>query len=191
VGNVQLTAHQSTVYLNYFAKECRRLAEEMAAAAPAEADRILALYHIPDEGDEPWRWRTRQLRRTLAWYIASQPFGVIAGMIQYGHASAMMFEGYAGTSQSGFRSEIEEERRLAQLSDIVEMYEDWKAGSIQAAPCDRNSSPNLQASETRSEICPARSLMIGAAQKCSRTPPSRFIRVISTTASSMPTTPSA
>ncbi len=134
VGNVQLTAHQSTVYLNYFAKECRRLAEEMAAAAPAEADRILALYHIPDEGDKPWRWRTRQLRRTLAWYIASQPFGVIAGMIQYGHASAMMFEGYAGTSQSGFRSEIEEERRLAQLSDIVEMYEDWKAGINPGGP---------------------------------------------------------
>lgn len=53
---------------------------------------------------------------------------VIAGMLQYGHASAAMFEGYAGTSASGFRAEIEEERRLAQLGDIVEMYEDWKAG---------------------------------------------------------------
>ena len=133
-GNGQLTAHQSTEYLNYFAKECRRLAEEMTAAAPTEADRIAALYHIPDEGGEPWRWQSRQLRRTLAWYIASQPFGVIAGMLQYGHASAMMFEGYAGTSQSGFRSEIEEERRLVQLSDIVEMYEDWKTGSSPGGP---------------------------------------------------------
>ncbi|MFT6569821.1 MAG: hypothetical protein ACJAWY_001530 [Sphingomonas echinoides] len=134
VGNERLTANQSTKYLNYFVKECSKLANEMVAMAPDEAGPITALYHIPDHDGEPWRWQTRQLRRTLAWYIASQPFGVIAGMLQYGHASAIMFEGYAGTSASGFRSEIEEERRLAQLGDIVEMYEDWKAGIDPGGP---------------------------------------------------------
>jgi hypothetical protein len=154
-------------------------------------DRILALYHIPDEGDEPWRWRTRQLRRTLAWYIASQPFGVIAGMIQYGHASAMMFEGYAGTSQSGFRSEIEEERRLAQLSDIVEMYEDWKAGINPGGPMRSKLVAEFTSIRNKIGDLPGTVVDDRRRAKCSRTPPSRFIRVISTTASSMPTTPSA
>lgn len=134
VGNERMTASQATKYLNYFARECRELAGEMATMAPEDAELIRALYHIPDQNGGPWRWQTRQLRRTLAWYIASQPFGVIAGMLQYGHASAIMFEGYAGTSESGFRSEIDEERRLVQLSDIVEMYEDWKAGFIPGGP---------------------------------------------------------
>jgi len=37
---------------------------------------------------------TRQFRRTLAWHIANRPFGTIAGMIQYKHASVATFEGY-------------------------------------------------------------------------------------------------
>ncbi|MEZ5874829.1 MAG: hypothetical protein R3D30_08335 [Hyphomicrobiales bacterium] len=40
-----------------------------------------------------------------AWYIANRPFGSVAGKIQYKHASLAMFEGYAGASRSGFRSE--------------------------------------------------------------------------------------
>lgn len=134
IGNERFTAHQATVYLNYFARECRRLAEDMIAATSDGSDQVAMLYGIPDDNGKPWRWRSRQLRRTLAWYIDSQPFGVIAGMLQYGHASVLMFEGYAGTSASGFRSEIEEERRLARLGDVVEMYEDWKAGSNPGGP---------------------------------------------------------
>ena len=41
---------------------------------------------------------TSQFRRTLAWFIARQPGGSIAGAIQYRHHSIQMFEGYAGTS---------------------------------------------------------------------------------------------
>ena len=59
----------------------------------------------------PWRITTRQFRRTIAWHIANRPFGTIAGMIQYKHASVAAFEGYAGASRSGFRAEIEAERR--------------------------------------------------------------------------------
>jgi hypothetical protein len=132
--NERFTAHQATTYLNYFVRECRRLTDDIIMTRPAEPDRVAALYQIPDDNGQPWRWQSRQLRRTLAWYIASQPFGVIAGMLQYGHASVLMFEGYAGNSASGFQSEIEEERRLARLGDVVQMYDDWKAGSSPGGP---------------------------------------------------------
>ncbi|MGA8757452.1 MAG: hypothetical protein WB611_14195 [Stellaceae bacterium] len=46
----------------------------------------------------PWRFATRQFRRTIAWHIANRPFGTIAGMIQYKHASVAAFEGYAGST---------------------------------------------------------------------------------------------
>ncbi|MFF7579134.1 hypothetical protein ACFZBE_29780 [Streptomyces sp. NPDC008061] len=34
----------------------------------------------------PWAFDTRQFRRTLAWYIAHRPFGVVAGSLRYKHA---------------------------------------------------------------------------------------------------------
>ncbi|ONI83404.1 hypothetical protein ALI22I_33355 [Saccharothrix sp. ALI-22-I] len=73
---------------------------------------------------EAWWFTTRQFRRTLAWHIARQPFGLVAGKIQYQQTSVAIFEGYAGTSESGFRAEVEKERAEAQLDDIVERYED-------------------------------------------------------------------
>ena len=42
-----------------------------------------------------------QLRRTLAWFIARRPGGVIAGAIPYRHLNVQVFEGYADTSESG------------------------------------------------------------------------------------------
>lgn len=80
------------------------------------------------------RITTRMFRRTVAWFIANRPFGVVAGMIQYGHVSSQMFEGYAGTSESGFRQEVEAERACARQGDIVEMYEDFKRGVSPAGP---------------------------------------------------------
>ena len=86
-------------------------------------------YGKPDEPvfplveGHPWSFTTLQFRRTLAWYIANRPFGVVAGKIQYKHASVAMFDGYAGSSASGFRQEVEQERALGQLDDIVEHYE--------------------------------------------------------------------
>lgn len=65
---------------------------------------------------------TRQFRRTLAWFIARQPGGTIAGALQYRHVQPGVFEGYAGTSASGFRAEVEAEQALARgekLSDMV------------------------------------------------------------------------
>src|SRR5580700_1369520 len=65
---------------------------------------------IPHADGRPWWFTPRQFRRTLAWYIANRPFGTVAGKIQYKHASIAMFEGYSGSSPSGFRREIEQER---------------------------------------------------------------------------------
>ncbi|MEV0888564.1 hypothetical protein AB0J03_32750 [Streptomyces microflavus] len=68
---------------------------------------------VPDVGGHPFRLTTRQFRRTLAWFIARRPGGVIAGALQYRHQSIHLFEGYAGTSDSGFRAEVQAEDALA------------------------------------------------------------------------------
>ncbi len=65
---------------------------------------------IPDVDGRPLRLRTAQFRCTLAWFIARRLGGSIAGAIQYRHLSIHMFEGYAGTSDSGFRAEVEPSR---------------------------------------------------------------------------------
>ncbi len=87
----------------------------------------------PVEG-QAWNFSIRQFRRTLAWYIANRPFGVVAGKIQYKHASVAMFDGYAGSSVSGFRREVEQERALGQLEDIVEHYENHLAAKPKTGP---------------------------------------------------------
>lgn len=76
---------------------------------------------IPHVNTRPWRLTTRQFRRTLAWFIARQPGGSIAGAIQYRHQSIQMFEGYAGTSDSGFRAEVESEQALARGEQLMAM----------------------------------------------------------------------
>ncbi|MFJ7946274.1 hypothetical protein ACIQ6K_21875 [Streptomyces sp. NPDC096354] len=91
-------------------------------------------YPVPDVDGEPWNLTTRQFRRTVAWHIAHRPFGTVAGMIQYKHLSVAMFEGYAGTSSSGFRAEVAAEEALARLADVVERYEDFKAGVRSTSP---------------------------------------------------------
>lgn len=78
---------------------------------------------VPLVDGRPWVFNTRQFRRTVAWHIANRPFGVIAGKLQYKHASVAMFDGYAGASASGFRQEVEAERHIGQLEDIVTHYE--------------------------------------------------------------------
>uniref|UniRef100_UPI0021C19F5B hypothetical protein n=1 Tax=Frankia tisae TaxID=2950104 RepID=UPI0021C19F5B len=83
---------------------------------------------VPEVDGHPWRFTTRQFRRSVAWHIAHQPFGVVAGKIQYKHARVAMFEGYAGTSASGFPAEIEAERELDRLESFLDRYEDFKAG---------------------------------------------------------------
>lgn len=74
---------------------------------------------IPMIDSQPWRLSTSQFRRTLAWYIARRPGGSIAGAIAYRHHSIQMFEGYAGTSDSGFRGEVEAEAAIARGEELL------------------------------------------------------------------------
>ncbi|MCI4657321.1 hypothetical protein [Cryobacterium zhongshanensis] len=76
---------------------------------------------IPDVDGKEWRLNTKQFRRTLAWYIARRPGGSIAGAIQYRQNSLQMFEGYAGTSQSGFRAEVESEEAIRRGEYLLEI----------------------------------------------------------------------
>jgi hypothetical protein len=81
---------------------------------------------IPQVHGQEWRLSTRQFRRTLAWFIARQPGGVIAGAMQYRHLRVQMFEGYAGTSDSGFRAEVQAEEAIARgekLGDLIVNHE--------------------------------------------------------------------
>lgn len=88
----------------------------------------------PGPDGRPWQLTTRQFRRTIAWHIANRPFGTIAGMIQYKHVSVATFEGYAGSSRSGFLAEIETERRLGQMDDILTYFDERQLGSGLAGP---------------------------------------------------------
>lgn len=120
-----------SAWLNDFAAHVNLLAHTAAERMtdPSEANRVRSLYCIPNTDDgTPWIWSTRQLRRTIAWFIANEPFGVVAGMRQFGHRLQTTFEGYAGTSKSGFRVEVEAECTIARMRDLVDMYEDTKDG---------------------------------------------------------------
>jgi hypothetical protein len=78
---------------------------------------------IPLVNKQCWHLTTGQFRRTLAWFIARRPGGVIAGAIQYRHQRVQMFEGYAGTSASGFRAEVEAEQALERGERLLAMVE--------------------------------------------------------------------
>ena len=56
-------------------------------------------------------------------------FHTIAGMIQYKHASVAAFEGYAGSSRSGFRAEVEAQRAFGELDDILAYFDEHRAGT--------------------------------------------------------------
>jgi hypothetical protein len=98
----------------------------------------------PGPDGKPWRITTRQFRRTVAWHIANRPFGTVAGMIQYKHASIAAYEGYAGSSRSGFRNEIERERVLGQLDDVLSYFERHRAGEVLMGPAATRISSELQ-----------------------------------------------
>ena len=100
---------------------------------------------IPHGADgKPWRITTRQFRRTVAWHIANRPFGTVAGMIQYKHASVAAYEGYAGSSRSGFRTEVERERALGQLDDVLSYFERHRAGDVLMGPAATRIANELQ-----------------------------------------------
>ena len=54
---------------------------------------------------------------------------MVAGARQYHHAKLVMFEGYAGTSASGFAAEVAAEENLATLDYLEDLYRDWDDGA--------------------------------------------------------------
>jgi integrase len=76
---------------------------------------------IPAVNGRTFRLMTSHFRRTLAWFIARRPGGSIAGALQYRHHGIQIFEGYAGTSDSGFRAEVESEQALARGEHYLAM----------------------------------------------------------------------
>lgn len=77
----------------------------------------------------PWKFNTRQFRRTLARYIARQPFGIIAGMLQYKHIETTMFEGYAG-QEPEWNKLLSDERILASIDILEEIAIDLSNGEL-------------------------------------------------------------
>src|SRR3546814_16660224 len=55
-------------------------------------------------------------------------------MIQYKHASVAAFEGYAGTSASGFRAEVEAQRRRGQTDDLLDYFDRRQGGASLGGP---------------------------------------------------------
>jgi len=117
------------------------ISAEIVRQLNAYRDHLNTLFGTPAEpavppgvDGRPWRITTRQFRRTIAWHIANRPFGTVAGMIQYKHASIAAFEGYAGTSRSGFHAEVEAEHRLGQLDDIVAYFDERQTGAALSGP---------------------------------------------------------
>lgn len=124
----QAVPYGAVVQHTYFLKTFRDHVNRIAATG------AIPIAAIPEVADTPWSLNSLQFRRTVAWHIANQPFGVVAGKIQYQHVSVTTFEGYAGQSESGFRSEIEAERQLQQMEDIVDRYEEYCHGVKATGP---------------------------------------------------------
>ncbi len=110
----------------------------------------------PGPDGHPWRITTRQFRRTIAWHIANRPFGAVAGMIQYKHASVAAFEGYAGSSPSGFRAEIARERALGQLDDIMTYFDVHQDGLSLSGPASSRVKRSLDTAATELSPLPGR-----------------------------------
>lgn len=83
-----------------------------------------------DSGNhEPWKFNVRQFRRTLARYIARQPFGIIAGMLQYKHVEVAIFQGYAG-NEPDWNKLLEQEKVLANVDILGELAMDLSNGMV-------------------------------------------------------------
>src|SRR3546814_4725326 len=73
-------------------------------------------------------------------------------MIQYKHASVAAFEGYAGTSASGFRAEVEAQHRLGQLDDLLDYFDRRQGGASLGGPAGPRIARTLRSEEHTSEL---------------------------------------
>ncbi len=99
---------------------------------------------IPGVGGRTWHLKNSQFRRTLAWLIARRPGGVIAGALAYRHHCVQVFEGYAGTSESGFRAEVESEQALARGEHLMAAIDAHEHASL-TGPAAEEAARRLEA----------------------------------------------
>lgn len=55
-------------------------------------------------------------------------------MIQYKHAPIAAFEGYTGSSRSAFGAEVENQRSLGQLDDLLIYFDELRTGATLSGP---------------------------------------------------------
>lgn len=84
---------------------------------------------IPKVDGIDWQLNSRQFRRTLAKHIAREPFGIIAGALQYKHAQTAIFEGYAG-SDPAWSTLLKNEETLASIDFLSDLYYDIEEGDV-------------------------------------------------------------
>jgi hypothetical protein len=127
---------------------------------------------VPDVDGRPWRFDTRQFRRTLAWFIGSQPFGVWAGAVQFKHRSVRsamegigpaVFEGYMGTTPSGFPAEVDLAKRAAADLYVDNLAATHAAGAASGGPGAARINAQLEelrgeAEEHREDSAPPRAV---------------------------------
>lgn len=94
----------------------------------------LGIDPIPEFDGEAWHFTTRQFRQTLAQHIAVQPFGIIAGAIQYGHLRTQTFERYAGSVYNSFNAEVARRQRARAAEALVDLFLENREGSSPSGP---------------------------------------------------------
>ncbi|NUT60766.1 hypothetical protein [Herbaspirillum sp. C9C3] len=77
----------------------------------------------------PWHFTLMQFRRTLARYIARQPYGIIAGMRQYKHVLVTVFQGYASLDAEWINI-LHEEDAFSSLDCLNELALGLKMQSV-------------------------------------------------------------
>jgi hypothetical protein len=94
-------------------------------------------------------------------------------MIQYKHSGIAAYEGYASSSRSGFRTEVERERALGQPDDVLSYFERHRAGEVLMGPAAARISGELQQAADSSTRSPAASPMRPESAPCWPTWPRR------------------
>ena len=117
------------------------------------------LVAVPDIDGAPLGFNTRQFRRTLAWFIGAQPFGIWAGAVQFKHRSVRaamngigptVFEGYTGTTLSGFPTEVDLAKQAAADLYVENLASAHAAGAPSAGGGAKRI--NIRLEELRAEL---------------------------------------
>lgn len=102
-------------------------------ADPGAAPRARRDDTVPaDPADAPIT--TSRLRRTLAWFIARRPRGLVAAAIQYGHVSVKMTLGYSGSYASGFPDDLAFEEWLTRHETMADAHQRLTDGEHVSGP---------------------------------------------------------